>query len=77
MKVFGYSVRGSTRALIDVMKISDNGYEINWKSLNTGDIYWADNGEGFRVKINHKTKIVTLKEEKQSNISEEELYDIN
>ncbi len=77
MKAFGYSVRGNNRALVSVLQVRDGGYELNWESLNTGDIYWAESGEGFRVKINHKTKIVMLEEENQSNITEEELYDIN
>ena len=77
MKAFGYSVRGNRRALISVLQVVEGGYELHWESLNIGDIYWAENGEGFRVKINHKTKIVMLNEEDQSNITEEELYDIN
>ena len=28
MKVFGYSVTGSKRAILDVMNISDKGYEL-------------------------------------------------
>ncbi|MEZ3494644.1 MAG: hypothetical protein K1W38_20750 [Lachnospiraceae bacterium] len=77
MKVFGYSVTGSKRAVLDVMNINDKGYELNFESFNTGDIYWAENGEGFRVSVIHEKRKIILKEEDQANISYEELYDIN
>ena len=77
MKVFGYSVTGSKRAILDVMNISDKGYELNFISFNTGDIYWAESGEGFRVTVNQERKRIILREEDQANITYEEIYDIN
>jgi len=34
MKVFGYNVTGSKRAVLDVMNINDKGYELNFESSN-------------------------------------------
>lgn len=76
MKAFGYSVTGNKRALASVLQVKEGGYELNWEGLNTGDIYWAESGEGFRVKVNHETKKVVLNEENQANITYEELYGI-
>ena len=76
MKAFGYSVIGNKRALASVHQVKDIGCCINWEGLNTGDLYWAESGEGFRVEINHETKKVMFKEEDPANITYKELYGI-
>lgn len=62
MEVYGYKVTGNEAALRDVAEVLEReDLYINWEKFKTGDIYWAGNGDGYMVKINHETKTVELK----------------
>ncbi len=63
MLAYGYEVEGSPEALADVSEsLKDKRSCINWFNFNTGDLYWDENGNGYKVEINHETKQVTLNE---------------
>lgn len=64
MKAYGYEVEGNTAALKDITEATKSkNMRINWEKFNTGDFYWAGNGERYKVEINHDAKKVTLIEE--------------
>lgn len=64
MKAYGYKVNGSAAALADVAgALKNESIIINWFNFNTGDIYWGENGERYKVEVDHETKRVTLYEE--------------
>ena len=63
MLAYGYEVVGSPEALADVSEnLKDKRSRINWHNFNTGDLYWDENGNGYKVEINHEAKRVTLNE---------------
>ena len=63
MLAYGYEVEGSPEALADVSEnLKDKKSHINWFNFNTGDLYWDENGNGYKVEINHEAKRVTLNE---------------
>ena len=63
MLAYGYEVVGSPEALADVSEnLKDKRSRINWHNFNTGDLYWDENGNGYKVEINHEAKQVTLNE---------------
>ena len=63
MLAYGYEMKGSPEALADVSEnLKDKRSRINWFNFNTGDLYWDENGNGYKVEINHETKQVTLNE---------------
>lgn len=63
MLAYGYEVEGSPEALADVSEnLKDRRSCINWFNFNTGDLYWDENGNGYKVEINHETKQVVLNE---------------
>ena len=63
MLAYGYEVEGSQEALADVAEVLKmRNCWINWNNFNTGDMYWDENGNGYKVEINHEAKQVTLKE---------------
>ena len=63
MLAYGYEVKGSQEVLADVAEVLKmRNCWINWNNFNTGDLYWDENGNGYKVEINHEAKRVTLNE---------------
>ena len=61
MEAYGYNVKGDEEVLCDIAELKkNNNFQINWSNFNTGDTYWTDNSEAYRVKIDHASKEVML-----------------
>lgn len=61
MFAYGYMVKGWPEALADVRRNMENPDAlINWGLFRDGDRYYDDNGDAFRVTVDHEAKVVIL-----------------
>lgn len=61
MQAYGYEVKGNLKVLADIRRnVKCKDSNINWKNFNSGDRYYTDNCEEYRVTIDHEEKQVML-----------------